>query len=634
MSEESKVRAWIWGGFLSVLIMLAAVGVVSYTSFVATLDRYDDSEKTNKATVDVLLAFRDITSLRRYAAVYLDNGDEHALKRVGEIKEEFAKEINEAYALTPSAERRQGIERLRDLGLSFATRFDQAAELRGKRLALLAETDAVGHKGRSALDEFSHAYHADAAIALPMETLMRARLDLARFTAHSTDALAKSTQDLAAAYAQQVKEMVATQSEERKAKLADLLAQSDTFSSDFTAASAVAIEMRKLTDEVMEAIGKEISSLGLKILQMQDDYQEGVSKELKGYISADKIKIGVLTLIAVLISVVCAVLVSRMVARPIAEMATAARVAEEIGELIKLAAQDGDFRNRTATEGRTGFVATISLAVNRLFDSVCAAFDAIGKDAAKVALAASDASGAVVEVNAGAAQQAASLEQVREAIRMSAEAITKVSVSATAASEVADQANGLSNRGQITVAEMADLMDSSFRTNRELLKLAQTLGHTASKVDYLAATVVGEAFKLGEPGRDFAGLCQQVCSLTKETHDSAGKICELLETSNRDLQAGSAAAGTARTLITDIRQRVADTDTMIRSIAETMLAQQSAITEIDATTNSLAEIGEHNVEAGEQISRRLVELRDISNATKAAIAAFKIETPAPKADQA
>ena len=64
---------------------------------------------------------------------------------------------------------------------------------------------------------------------------------------------------------------------------------------------------------------------------------------------------------------------------------------------------------------------------------------------------------------------------------------------------------------------------------------------------------------------------------------------------------------------------------MIRSIAETMLAQQSAILEIDATTNSLAEIGEHNVEAGEQISQRLVELRDISAATKAAVAAFKIE---------
>ncbi|MEI7606950.1 MAG: methyl-accepting chemotaxis protein, partial [Rhodospirillaceae bacterium] len=235
---------------------------------------------------------------------------------------------------------------------------------------------------------------------------------------------------------------------------------------------------------------------------------------------------------------------------------------------------------------------------------------------------------------AGAAQQAASLEQVREAIRMSAEAITKVSVSATAAREVSDEANGLSNRGQITVAEMADLMEASFRTNQELLKLSQTLGHTVSKVDYLAATVAGEAFKLGEPGRDFAGLCQQVCTLTKETHESAGKICGLVEAVNRDLQAGSVAAGTARTLITDIRQRVADTDTMIGSIAETMLAQQSAITEIDATANSLAEIGEHNVEAGEQISRRLVELRDISNATKAAIAAFKIETPAPKADQA
>ena len=627
MSEEAKVRAWIWGGFISVLLMLLTVGGISYSSSVVTLARYDDSEKTNKATIDVLLAFRDITSLRRYAAVHLDNGDEHALKRIGEIKGEFANEINEADALTPSLERRQGIERLRDLGISFGARFDQAVDLRAKKLAMLAEADAIGHKGRSALDDFSKTYHADAAVALPMETLMRARLDLARFSAHSTDALAKSSQELAAAYAQQVKDMVAGQPEERKAKLAEAVTLADGFVASLAAASAVAIEMRKLTDEVMKAIGDEISSLGLVILKKQDDYQQSVSVALKGHISSDQVKIGLFTLVAVIISIICAVLVSRMVARPIAEMATAARVAEEIGELIKLAAQDGDFRNRTPTEGRTGFVGTISSAVNRLFDSVCAAFGAIGTDAGRVAMAASDCSGAVVEVNAGAAEQARSLEQIREAIRMSAEAITKVSGSSVAAREVSDQANGLANRGQITVAQMADLMEASYRTNRELLKLSQTLGHTASKVDYLAATVAGEAFKLGEQGRDFTALCQQVCALTKETHESAGKICGLVESSNRDLEAGSTAAVSARQLITDIRQRVGETDEMIRSIAETMLAQQSAITEIDATANSLAEIGEHNVEAGEQISRRLVELREISNATKAAIAAFKIETP-------
>ncbi len=631
MSEETKVRLWIWGGFMSVLLVLATVGITSYTSFVSTLDRYDDSEKTNKATVDVLLAFRDLTSLRRYAAVHLDTGDEHALKRVGELKQEFAKEIGEALTLTQSADRRQGLERLRDLGASFGVRFDQSVELRVQKLALLAETDAIGHKGRSVLDEFSRAYHADAAIALPMETLMRARLDLARFAAHSTDALSKSTQDLANAYAQQIKEMVAAQPDDRKAKLAELVTLSETFGTDFTKASAIAIEMRKLTDEVMEAIGKEISSLGLSILKSQDAYQAGISSELKAYISSDKIKIGILTMIAVVISIFCAILVSRMVSRPISEMATAARAAEEIGELIKMAAQDGDFRNRTATEGRTGFVATISTAVNRLFDSVCAAFESIGHDAGKVALAASDASGAVVEVNAGAAEQARSLEQVREAIRMSAEAITKVSGSATAASAVSDQASGLANRGQITIEEMATLMEASFRTNRDLLKISQTLGHTVTKVDYLATTVAGEAFKLGDHGREFAGICQQVCALTKDTHDFTAQICELVEATNRDLQAGSLAAGNARQLINDIRQRVSETDGMIRSIAETMLAQQSAITEIDATTNSLAEIGEHNVEAGEQISRRLVELRDISSQTKASIAAFKIERPVPAA---
>ena len=383
--------------------------------------------------------------------------------------------------------------------------------------------------------------------------------------------------------------------------------------------------MEKLTGEVMEAIGKEISALGLKILKMQDDYQFEVSHHVKDFIYSGKVKIGIITLFAIVISIVCAVLVSRMVGRPIAEMATAARVAEEIGELIKMAAHDGDFRNRTPTEGRTGFVATISIAVNRLFDSVCEAFAGISRDASTVALAASDASGAVVEVNAGAAEQARSLEQVREAIRMSAEAITKVSGNAKSAASSAEHATGLVNRGQITIAGLAELMETIARNGREIAQVTTALGQIATKTDVLATTAAVEAARLGDQGRGFAVIGQQIGALAEHAGSFATKIGQLVETANRDLQTGLAAAGQARQVVDDIHRQVVETDGMIRQIAEAMMSQQSAIVEIDATANSLAEIGEHNVEAGEQISQRLVQLRELSDATKDAIAKFKIE---------
>ena len=43
MSEESKVRLWIWGGFLSVLVLLAVVGAVSYLSFQGTVGKFTES---------------------------------------------------------------------------------------------------------------------------------------------------------------------------------------------------------------------------------------------------------------------------------------------------------------------------------------------------------------------------------------------------------------------------------------------------------------------------------------------------------------------------------------------------------------------------------------------------------------
>ena len=68
MSEESKVRLWIWGGFLSVLVLLAVVGAVSYFSFEGTVDKFAESGRVGQSTVQVLLGDRN----RRWLPQILD----------------------------------------------------------------------------------------------------------------------------------------------------------------------------------------------------------------------------------------------------------------------------------------------------------------------------------------------------------------------------------------------------------------------------------------------------------------------------------------------------------------------------------------------------------------------------------
>ena len=624
MSEESKVRLWIWGGFLSVLVLLAVVGAVSYFSFEGTVDKFAESGRVGQSTVQVLLGDRNVASLRSYAKQYLANGDEALLTTYHSRKDSALKALKEALNLTKGADRRQGIQRLTELVVSFDGRFEQSVVLYKKKASQVKEADDIGHRNRDKLDEFAKAYRAEAVALEPVETLMRARLDLARVTADYTEGRAKSTTDLSVAYAKQVKELMADQPAERRARLAEIATLADGFVTIVAGALDSGRELDRL-DDSMDVIGKEISSTTLALRDLQIKRQAVLEEEAGGYVLHAKITIGTLTMIAIGVGIFCAILISTMVSRPIAAMATAARVAEEIGELIKLAAHDGDFRNRTPTEGRTGFVATISVAVNRLFDSVCDAFAGISRDANTVALAAGDASGAVVEVNAGAAQQAASLEQVREAIRMSAEAITKVSGNAKSAAGAAEKATGLVNRGQITIAELAQLMETIAANGREIAQVTAALGQIATKTDVLATTAAVEAARLGDQGRGFAVIGQQIGQLAEHAGSFSTKIGMLVETANRDLQSGLAAAGSARQVVDDIHRQVVETDGMIRQIAEAMMSQQSAIIEIDATANSLAEIGEHNVQAGEQISQRLVQLRELSDATKDAIAKFKID---------
>ena len=118
---------------------------------------------------------------------------------------------------------------------------------------------------------------------------------------------------------------------------------------------------------------------------------------------------------------------------------------------------------------------------------------------------------------------------------------------------------------------------------------------------------------------------QQVGQLAERSAAFASLIARLVEAASRDTQAGLSDAAQAKQVIDQIHQQVQATDQMIRSIAEAMLSQQSALVELDATADSLATIGEHNVQAGEQISQRLAQLRDLAAATQEAVARFKTD---------
>ncbi len=630
MSEETKVRLWIWGGFMSVLVLLAIVGAVSYVSFEGTVEKFAESGRVGQSTVQVLLADRNMASVRMASRRYLETGAERLLKAYQERKEAAIKGFHEAQALIKSTDQLQSIQRVLELLNTFDAKFDQSVALYKKKVALLKETNELGAKSRIALDEFARANRAETAVMQPLQTLMRSRLEMAEVATEYNEETARHSIELAKSYIAELKVMSAAQPPERQTKLAEIASLAEGFDSGLGKTMAVLQEMNKLTEQVMDTIGREIYNTSLGVRELQVKRQSALEEEAGSFVLHAKITIGTLTLIAIGVAILCAILISTIVSRPIAVMAVAARVAEEIGELIGLAAHDGDFRNRAVTAGRTGFVATISEAVNRLFDSMCSAFTVISRDANIVALAASDCSSAVIEVNAGAAEQARSLEQVREAIRTSAEAITRVSGNAKTASAAAEQATSLVNRGQATILGMTTLMETMARNGREIALATQALGQIATKTDILATNAAIEAAGLGgDQGRRFAVIGQQIGNLSELSSSFSAKIAQLVETANRDLQAGLQAASGTRQVIEDIHRQVVETDGLIHQIADSMMAQQSAILEIDATANSLAEIGEHTVESVEQISRRLEQLRELSDATKLAVAQFKIERAAP-----
>jgi methyl-accepting chemotaxis protein len=326
---------------------------------------------------------------------------------------------------------------------------------------------------------------------------------------------------------------------------------------------------------------------------------------------------------------------------------------------IVAAAVTGDLSGRVAIQGKTGFFANLSAAMNQLLDTS----EGVMKDTA-LALSAlaegdlthritGDYQGLFGQVKESANTTCENLTRVIDEVRSASDALTGAAnqVSATAQS-LSQAASEQAASVEQTTASM-DVMSASIDQTRDNARVTDTMASKASteaadgggavaqtlvamkqiaqnigivddiayQTNLLALNAAIEAARAGEHGKGFAVVAAEVRKLAERSQVAAKEIGSLAASS-------VSTAERAGKLLDEIVPSIQRTSELVQEIAAASAEQSDSVTQIGGAMGQLSKATQQNASASEELAATSEELSGQAEQLQHSIAFFKTEVGA------
>jgi methyl-accepting chemotaxis protein len=263
--------------------------------------------------------------------------------------------------------------------------------------------------------------------------------------------------------------------------------------------------------------------------------------------------------------------------------------------------------------GLLGFL--IVRSVNRALTHVA---DTLNEGAMQVASAAAQVSSSSQSLAQGASEQAASLEETTSAMEEMSSMTKKNAETAAQASSLSASARGAADRGNQAVRKMGDAIQGIQKSATETAKIVKVIDEIAFQTNLLALNAAVEAARAGEAGKGFAVVAEEVRNLAMRSAEAAKNTSALIEQSVQSAGNGvSISEGVAKTLA-EITEGSAKVNDLVAEIATASQEQSqgigqvnTAMTQMDKTTQSAAANAEESASASEELSSQAEQLRSV-----------------------
>ncbi|ANL70814.1 methyl-accepting chemotaxis protein [Rhizobium phaseoli] len=184
-------------------------------------------------------------------------------------------------------------------------------------------------------------------------------------------------------------------------------------------------------------------------------------------------------------------------------------------------------------------------------------------------------------------ETAAAVEEITVTVRSSAERAREANNVVAATKKTAD------NSGTV-VGDAVAAMERIEGASQRIEQIIEVIDDIAFQTNLLALNAGIEAARAGEAGKGFAVVAQEVRELAQRSADAAREIKSLIETSSREVTAGSELVQKTGSVLASISQEIIAISGHVETIATASRDQSAALQEVNGSVNAMDQMTQKN----------------------------------------
>lgn len=624
-------------GFAVVLLLTAALAVTGWIGLDTMVYRSDQMSSITEL-VD------DLDHLRRTRLEYLvEKGDEQKGAQVQTALDQFiAKQKQLAQDMPPPENLKQPAQ-LEQATTQYQVNLNTMREAYRNDAAMRQEMGAHAVKGAALIDKIiadvealpasdERRYELYKTIIKAKEDLILVRYQVRGYTGNpnsTTEQTATQQLDTALKGIETLNNAFGPAHADTIKQLEAALLSYQRAVQNFTAANR---EIGKAIQSVMDA-GGTITRLIDELYATQLTARDADSAQ------ARTLQLGC-TALAMLLGIFAALIITRQITRPLEDtLAVVERIAA------------GDLTQRI-TVTRRDELGILQQGIQRMGTTLRDLIGNIRDGVTQIASAAEELSAVTEQTSAGVNSQKSETDQVATAMHEMSATVHEVARNAEEASSAATEADEQARAGDSVVAEAitqierlaeevgrsAGAMDELEQESARIGKVMDVIKAVAEQTNLLALNAAIEAARAGDAGRGFAVVADEVRGLAQRTQKSTEEIESLVAglqsgtrqvssimQNSRELTDSSVAlARKAGTSLGNITQKVSSIQAMNQQIAAAAEQQSSVAEEISRSILNVRDVSEQTASASEQTAASSIELARLGNQLQQLVSHFKV----------
>ncbi|MBX5151838.1 HAMP domain-containing protein [Rhizobium lentis] len=214
-------------------------------------------------------------------------------------------------------------------------------------------------------------------------------------------------------------------------------------------------------------------------------------------------------------------------------------------------------------------------------------------------------------------ETAAAVEEITVTVRSSAERAREANSVVAATKKTAD------NSGTV-VGDAVAAMERIEGASQRIEQIIEVIDDIAFQTNLLALNAGIEAARAGEAGKGFAVVAQEVRELAQRSADAAREIKSLIETSSREVTAGSELVQKTGGVLASISQEIIAISGHVETIATASRDQSAALQEVNGSVNAMDQMTQKNASMVAETTQASRLLASEADTLMALIEGFRI----------